>query len=221
MEIEIRRAVLAHNDADAAENSRLFQERGMRAVNVMASPGAGKTSLILSLAKRLPSGLTALVIEGDCASSVDADRVAANGIGVVQINTEGGCHLEARMVREAFLKLHVTGTGVLFIENIGNLICPVEYDLGEDLRMVVASVPEGDDKPLKYPYIFQAADVIVLNKLDLIDHVDFDMDRFHAGIRTVNETAGVFEVSCKTGQGLDELVSWLLHSEAPSSNAGA
>ncbi|MBF0500842.1 MAG: hydrogenase nickel incorporation protein HypB [Candidatus Riflebacteria bacterium] len=213
MNIKIRQAVLAHNDAEAAENARIFHDRGFRVVNVMASPGAGKTSLILCLIDHIPAGLTPLVIEGDCASSVDADRVSAAGVGVVQINTDGGCHLEAGMVRKAFIDLSGNGPGVVFIENIGNLICPVEYDLGEDMRLVVASVPEGDDKPLKYPYIFAAADVIVLNKIDLAEHVEFDIASFHAGVRAVNDHAQIFEVSCKSGDGLKPLTKWLFSTD--------
>lgn len=211
MKIEIRKAVLAHNDDEARENARWFSERGIVAVNVMASPGAGKTSLILALAKALPSEVSPLVIEADCASSIDAEKVAAAGIPVVQINTEGGCHLEAGQVRGAANNLPKPDRqGILFIENIGNLICPAAFDLGEAVRLVVASVPEGHDKPVKYPDIFALADVVVLNKIDVLPHFEFDRSAFTAGVRAVNATAPIIEVSCRNGQGIDPLLRWLI-----------
>jgi len=216
MLIPVRKAVLAHNDAEAAQNARLFEERHVRVVNVMASPGAGKTSLILALTRRLPAGLQPLVIEGDVASSIDTEKVAAAGIPVHQINTDGDCHLDAGAVRKAFEALPaVKSHGLLFIENIGNLICPAEFDLGEDLRLVIASVPEGDDKPRKYPAMFALADVIVLNKTDLIGFVDFERDRFLAGVRAVNDKAPVFDVSCRgKASGLEALIAWLAPEKA-------
>lgn len=211
MKIEIRKAVLAHNDEDARENARWFSDRRLTAVNVMASPGAGKTSLILALARRLPAGVVPQVIEADCASSIDAEKVSAAGIAVIQINTEGGCHLEAGQVREAANRLpRLDETGLLFIENIGNLICPAAFDLGEAVRLVIASVPEGHDKPVKYPDIFALADVVVLNKTDVMPHFDFDRQAFLAGVRAVNDHAPVIDVSCRSGDGLDVLLSWLL-----------
>lgn len=212
MLIPVRKAVLAHNDAEAAENAKLFESRRVRVVNVMASPGAGKTSLILALAKRLPVGIQPLVIEGDVASSIDAEKVAAAGVAVRQINTDGDCHLDAVAVRRAFETLPaVPDHGLLFIENIGNLICPAEFDLGEDIRLVIASVPEGDDKPRKYPAIFALADTIVLNKTDLVGHVEFDRARFEAGVRAVNDRAPIFDVSCRgTAKGVEALVDWLV-----------
>lgn len=212
MLIPVRKAVLAHNDAEAAENAKLFEGRRVRVVNVMASPGAGKTSLILALAKRLPTGLQPLVIEGDVASSIDTEKVAAAGIPVCQINTDGDCHLDAGSVRRAFESLPaVQEHGLLFIENIGNLICPAEFDLGEDIRLVIASVPEGDDKPRKYPAIFALADGIVLNKTDLVGHVEFDRTRFEAGVRAVNDRAPIFDVTCRgAATGIDALVDWLV-----------
>lgn len=212
MLIPVRKAVLAHNDAEAAENAKLFEGRRVRVVNVMASPGAGKTSLILALAKRLPAGIQPLVIEGDVASSIDTEKVAAAGIPVCQINTDGDCHLDAVSVRKAFEALPVVPEhGLLFIENIGNLICPAEFDLGEDIRLVIASVPEGDDKPRKYPAIFALADAIVLNKTDLAGYVEFDRTRFEAGVRAVNDHAPIFDVSCRVAvTGVDALVDWLV-----------
>lgn len=210
MKIQIRKAVLARNDAEAEANARWFAGRRITAINVMASPGAGKTSLILGLAAMLPAGVTVQVIEADCASSVDAEKIAAAGIPVIQINTEGGCHLEAGQVREAAGRLPpADGPVLLFIENIGNLICPAAYDLGEAVRLVVASVPEGHDKPVKYPDIFALADLVVLNKTDVIAHFEFDRQAFIAGVRAVNDRAPVIEVSCRSGEGLAAVLDGL------------
>lgn len=214
MKIEIRRAILAHNDSQARENADWFAWRNQTVVNVMASPGAGKTNLILALARILPPAVSSQVIEADCASSIDSEKVAAAGIPVVQINTNGGCHLNAGQVHEAVGRLpQPEGPGLLFIENIGNLICPASFDLGEAMRLVVASVPEGHDKPAKYPGIFALADVVVLNKADVLPHFDFDMRLFEAGIRAVNDRAPIFTVSCRTGEGIQALRDWLLTSE--------
>lgn len=209
MKIEIQKAILRENDDEAKRNAEFFKKLGLTVVNVMASPGAGKTTLILQLAKALRNDFKFGVIEGDLASRVDADKVAAAGIPVVQINTDGGCHLDAPMIAKAMGDLKLKGPGFLFIENIGNLICPTEFDLGENLRMVISSFPEGHDKPLKYPGIFASADLIVINKIDLQPHLDFDMGGFTTGIRLVNEEAPIFEVSGKTGSGLSHLVDWL------------
>ncbi len=211
--IEVRKSVLAHNDRRAAENARLFAERKVTAVNVMASPGAGKTSLILRLAAGLPAGLRPMVIEGDVASAIDAEKVRAAGIACELINTNGACHLDALMVRRAFAELPTdqAGPGLLFVENIGNLICPASFDLGEAVRLVIASVPEGDDKPHKYPGIFALADLIVLNKTDVLSHFKFDRAFFEAGIRAVNERAPIIGVSCTTGEGIAAVSDWLIN----------
>ena len=182
----------------------------------MASPGAGKTSLILATAARLPADVRPAVIEGDLASRIDADTMAAAGIAVVQINTGGSCHLDAPMVRTALPELLAGQPDLLFIENVGNLICTAEFALGSHLNVVVASSPEGHDKPYKYPGMFAAADAVVLNKADVMAVFDFDLPLFQRGLAMVNAHAPLFVVSCRTGEGLDAWIAWLLNQRAES-----
>lgn len=208
-EISIQKRILNANDEVAAENRTLFEEHGITAINVMASPGAGKTSVILATAGRLPAEVRPAVIEGDLASSIDTEKVLAAGIPAVQINTGGNCHLDAPMIRSALPHLPLDRIELLFVENVGNLVCPAEFDLGAALAVVVASVPEGHDKPYKYPAMFAAADSVLLNKADLAAYFDFDLDYFRRGVSMVNPDAPVFVVSCRTGDGLDEWVGWL------------
>lgn len=208
-EISVQKRILSANDEVAAENRATFQEHGITAINVMASPGAGKTSVILATAERLPSELRPAVIEGDLASSIDTEKVLAAGIPAVQINTGGNCHLDAPMIRSALPKLPLDRIDLLFVENVGNLVCPAEFDLGAALAVVVASVPEGHDKPYKYPAMFAAGDAVLLNKADLAAYFDFDLDYFRRGVSMVNPDAPVFVVSCRSGAGLDEWVAWL------------
>ncbi len=210
MKIPVVQQILSANDQVAAENRAAFDRAGVTAINIMASPGAGKTSLILRTAERLPAGLRPGVIEGDLASTLDAEAIAAAGIPVVQINTGGSCHLDAPMIRSALPHLPLEAVGLLFIENVGNLVCPAEFDLGAAGAAVVASVPEGHDKPYKYPGMFAAADVVLLNKADLLTYFDFDLEYFRRGIRMVNPDAPVFVISCRTGEGLDGWVEWLV-----------
>jgi hydrogenase nickel incorporation protein HypB len=210
MKVPVVAQVLKANDQIAAENRIALDAAGVCAVNVMASPGAGKTSLILATFQRLPSGVRAGVIEGDIASTVDADLLAAHGIPVVQINTGGNCHLDAPMIRAALGHLDLVDLDVVFIENVGNLICPANYDLGAGLAVVVASVPEGHDKPFKYPGMFASADIVLLNKHDMSAAFDFDEDAFVRGVRLVNPEAPIEPVSCRTGAGLSRWVELLL-----------
>ncbi len=207
--IPVVKEILSANDQVAAENRQTFDRAGVFAVNLMASPGAGKTSLILATAERLPAGLRPGVIEGDVASRIDADTIAARGIPVVQINTGGACHLDAPMVRSAFPHIPLEDIDILFIENVGNLICPANFALGVHLNVVVASVPEGHDKPYKYPGMFTLTDAVVLNKADLIEVFEFDVEYFTRGVRMLNENAPIFVLSCKTGEGVDAWVTWL------------
>ncbi|NOX62885.1 MAG: hydrogenase nickel incorporation protein HypB [Chloroflexi bacterium] len=207
--IPVIQNILSANDQVALENRERFFEKGVFALNLMASPGAGKTSVILATSERLSPSLRAGVIEGDLASNIDADKIAARGIPVVQINTGGGCHLDAPMIRAALPNLPLDDIDLLFIENVGNLVCPANFQLGSHLNVVVASVSEGHDKPYKYPGMFTAADVVLLNKADLIDVFEFDVDYFRRGLLMVNESAPLFILSCKTGEGVDEWVEWL------------
>jgi hydrogenase nickel incorporation protein HypB len=212
MQIKLMKKIMGSNAEIAEENRSRFHDAHVTAINVMASPGAGKTSVILALLEIFGAAVTTAVIEGDIASSIDAEKIEARGIPVVQINTGGGCHLDANVIRDAANELDVHD-GVLFIENVGNLVCPSAFDLGEALRMVVASVPEGHDKPFKYLAMFESADVIVLNKVDLIDYIDFDKKLFYQGIAAINtKQAPVFEVSCRTQRGLPELAEYLLQA---------
>ena len=214
--IAVEQRILNANDQIAAENRAALDAAGTLAINVMASPGAGKTSLILATAARLPAAVRPAVIEGDLASRIDADTMAAAGIDVVQINTGGSCHLDAPMVRTALPELLAGQPDLLFIENVGNLICTAEFALGSHLNVVVASSPEGHDKPYKYPGMFAAADAVVLNKADVLAVFDFDLPFFRRGLAMVNARAPLFVVSCRTGVGLDAWIAWLLNQRAES-----
>jgi len=209
MKVPVVKQILKANDSVAHENARVFEDSGILLLNVMASPGAGKTSLILATAERLPESVRPAVIEGDVASSIDADRIAEQGIPVVQINTGGNCHLDAPMIRSTLEHFDLDAVDLLFVENVGNLICPSNYQLGNDTNVVVASVPEGFDKPHKYPGIFARADVVVINKWDMAEVFDFDLDFFTQGVRMVNQEAPVIPVSARTGSGMDEWMEWI------------
>ena len=214
--VEVITSILNANDLIAQENQGLLRNHNILGVNLMASPGAGKTSLILLTAKALAGHLRIGVIEGDVASCLDADRVASADIPVIQINTGGECHLDALTVQKAIKALPLPELDILFIENVGNLICPVEFQLGEKIRVVIASVPEGDDKPYKYPGIFTAVDVVILNKMDLTPYVDFSLDAMRQGVRTLNQRAKMFELSCRSGDGIAAWAEWLesqVHAE--------
>jgi len=188
----------------------LLDAKGILSLNVMASPGAGKTRFIERTIGSLQGRLRASVIEGDIASTLDADRIARLNIPAVQINTGGACHLDANMIRSALPKLPLDTTDLLLIENVGNLVCPTDFALGEHLKVLIASTPEGDDKPYKYPGMFSAVDVLVLNKVDLLPLLDFDLDNFGRGVQALNPRAAFFPVSCKTGEGIQAWIEWVL-----------
>jgi hydrogenase nickel incorporation protein HypB len=207
MRIEVVKDILTANEQMAGEISAMFERRHITAVNIMASPGAGKTSLLLRTIEDL--GAPIAVIEGDIASTLDAEKISEKQVPVVQINTDGACHLDAAMIRNAIEKLNLNGSAYLFIENVGNLVCPAEFRLGEKARVVVASVPEGDDKPFKYPGMFSAVQAVVLNKTDLLPYVDFNPARFREGLAAVNPQVPLFEISCKTKEGLGAWLEWL------------
>jgi hydrogenase nickel incorporation protein HypB len=202
--------ILSANDRLAEENAQVLSGTGVLAVNIMASPGAGKTSLIVQTINILRDRTRIGVIEGDIASRVDADTIEALGIPVVQINTGGTCHLDANMVQGALPQLPLGDLDLLFIENVGNLICPTDFALGEALKVMVASIPEGDDKPYKYPAMFAAVDAIVINKVDLLPYVEFDLEGFRRLVVGLNSDVQVFDVSCKTGEGIPAWADWLL-----------
>ena len=209
MKVKIVEQVTKANDQIAAQNQELLDEHRVLAVNIMASPGAGKTSLVISTIEALRGRVRIATIEGDTASQVDADKVATTGIPVVQINTGGGCRLDANMVRPALDQLSLDGIDLLLIENVGNLVCPAGLALGQHIDIVIASIPEGDDKPIKYPGIFEAVDVVLVNKIDLLPYLNFDLLAFRQLIAGLNPEAKVFEISCKTGEGLDGWTGWL------------
>lgn len=213
--------ILSANDLIALENRTLLDEKGILAVNVMASPGAGKTSLILRSIEMLRGRLRVGVIEGDVAGRVDADKVDETGTPVVQVNTGGGCHLDALQVQSALRELPLDEIDLLFIENVGNLVCPTGFALGEHVNMMIANVPEGHDKPIKYPGMFTVVDALVLNKMDLLPYIDFDLDAFRTAVRALNPEAPLFQVSCKTGEGIEAWAEWLLARSAqdPSERA--
>jgi len=206
MEIPVLKNILEANDTIARMNRKTIINRGITMVNIIGSPGAGKSSLILKTVKELssPTG----VIEGDISSDIDARMMAENNIPVIQINTGGACHLDANMIRNA-LEAFSFSNGILFIENVGNLVCPAEFEVGEDFKVALCSVTEGDDKPYKYPLVFSKARVVILNKVDLLPYIDFDRKNFYQGVRALNPEAAVFEVSAKTGQGMREWSQWL------------
>jgi hydrogenase nickel incorporation protein HypB len=208
---KVLKNVLVGNDEVAAANRERFESAGVLAVNLLGSPGAGKTSLIVGTMAALSGKVAIGVIEGDIAGRIDADRVLAAGAQeAVQINTGGNCHLEANMVQRALAELDLGQVDVVFIENVGNLVCPTHWALGEQVRLCLASTAEGHDKPIKYPDIFAASQAIVLNKTDLAELVDFDRQFFYRSLRALNPQAPVFEVSCRTGEGLHAWADWLL-----------
>jgi len=208
-EIEVLANLLSSNDQQAEINRRHFHENRCLAINVIGSPGAGKTTLLEKTLGKLKEKLGIAVIEGDIYTSKDADRIAAHEIPVVQINTGGGCHLDSRMVAEVLPRFDWKRTDLVIIENVGNLVCPADFDLGEDFKVVVLSVVEGDDKPAKYPVIFRHSKAVVLNKIDLIPFTEVNMDNLKRDILAINPDIHMFETSCRTGEGLEEWVNWL------------
>ncbi len=207
--VAVETAILAKNDAEANANRREFTARGILALNLVSSPGSGKTTLLVETIKRLGGDLPIAVIEGDQQTSNDAERIRATGSNAVQVNTGKGCHLDAHMVGHAFEALAPAPDSVLMIENVGNLVCPAAFDLGEAHKVVVLSVTEGEDKPLKYPDMFAAADLMLLNKCDLLPHLSFDADLCEANARRVNPSIQVLRVSALKGEGLDAWLDWV------------
>jgi hydrogenase nickel incorporation protein HypB len=201
--------VRGRNDEVAAENRRRFTEARLCAINLLSSPGSGKTSLLERTAERLKDRYRILVIDGDVETDRDAQRLRAAGLHAIQIQTHGSCHLNAMMIAEQMAAVDPVAFDLLLIENIGNLVCPSNYDLGESARVVVASTTEGDDKPIKYPEAYHTADLCVLNKVDLLPHVPFDVAAFEAGVRRVKADMPVLHTSCTTGAGLEAWCAWL------------
>lgn len=207
--VSIEEDILARNDAVAAENRALFRERGVLALNLVSSPGSGKTELLARTLERIKDRMKAAVIEGDQQTDNDAERIRATGVKALQINTGKGCHLDAAMVRHAVGRLEPEENAVLFIENVGNLVCPAEFDLGEAHKVVLLSVTEGDDKPLKYPDMFRAADLMILTKVDLLEYVPFDADKAEENARRVNPKIRTMRLSAIKGDGMDKWEAWI------------
>lgn len=210
MKIDVKRNILEANEGLAQENRDYFFRKGVFVVNVLAAPGAGKTSTILQTVERLAAQVDFAVIEGDIASRIDADIMEKQGIPVEQINTGNMCHLDANMIRQAAGRFTFGEKTILFVENVGNLVCPAEFSLGEDLNIVIASTTEGHDKPFKYPSIYLKADAVLINKMDLQEPMGFDRKIYYEGVYSLKPTIPVFEISCRTGLGLDDWSEWLL-----------
>ena len=209
MEIEVLEGVFDANEIIARENRHVLDRSGSFMVNLMASPGAGKTSVVLRTIEGVSGELSCAVIEGDIAGKVDSERIAERGVPAIQINTGGSCHLEARQVNTALNRLDLEGVDLVIVENVGNLVCPAEFKLGEDLKVMILSVAEGDDKPLKYPLMFSESHVLIVNKIDLIPHTDFDVERLEQTVRKMNPGVEIFRLSCRTGEGVGAWTEWL------------
>lgn len=209
MEIDLSKPILDRNERLAAENRARFDEAGVFVLDLMASPGAGKTSTILATIAALRDRYSIAVIEGDIASRVDAEKVAAHGIPAVQINTGGACHLESDMIKRAIDALDLAALDLIIIENVGNLVCPTDFNLGEDAKVMILSVPEGHDKPYKYPGIFQVSEAIILNKVDTMPVFDFDEAEFTSVVKSLNPGAPIFRMAATKGEGVAEWAEWL------------
>jgi hydrogenase nickel incorporation protein HypB len=210
MKIEVIENVLKYNKDQADKNRKLFKDSKLLVLNLLSSPGAGKTSLVLETIKRLKGKKNIGVIEGDISSTYDAEKIGKLTDNVIQINTGGSCHLNASMIEQAVSKLKIKSLDLLIIENVGNLICPSGFDLGEDYKIVMSSVSEGDDKPVKYPPVFIKSNLIILNKMDLMEVSDFNQDFFENKVRELNSDSEIIKLSCKTGFGLEKWISWVL-----------
>ncbi|MCL5770993.1 MAG: hydrogenase nickel incorporation protein HypB [Actinobacteria bacterium] len=217
MEIEIVNDVLEYNKEHAQVNRQLFKDNNILVINILSSPGAGKTSLITQSIQNLPDFRIG-VIEGDVSSTYDAEKIKKYTDDVVQINTGGTCHLNASMIEKALKKINVKNLNIIFIENVGNLICPVGFDLGEDYKVLLSSVSEGDDKPVKYPKGFIKSSAIVLNKIDLLQNSDFNYDFFEKKVREINTESPIIKLSCKTGEGISSWIKWITSKKENKKN---
>jgi len=216
MKVKVVTRILEANDRIAVENRRLFNDAGVYVINLMSAPGAGKTSFIEQTiseicrgGKKLYRKLSIGVIEGDIAGTDDAQRIERLGIPVVQINTDSACHLDANMVNEVIVDLPLNDLNLLIVENVGNLVCPAEFKIGEDMKAMILSITEGDDKPLKYPLMFQESSALILNKIDLLPYTNVDIEKIKKDSLSLNKSLKIFEVSCKTGEGIAKWIEWL------------
>ncbi len=209
MKVTVVRDILEANDRLATENLRRFDEAKVKVVNLMSAPGAGKTTLLERTVSALKDKVRIGVIEGDIQTSIDAERIQSAGAAAIQINTDGACHLDANMIAAAAAKLDLSALDLLVVENVGNLVCPAEFKVGEHAKAMILSLAEGDDKPLKYPLMFKESAVLLINKMDLRPYVSADPDKIEKAARTINPEIKTIRVSCKTGEGLEEWYSWL------------
>ena len=209
MKINVVKNVLDANNRIAQENRTLFDEKNIYAINLMSSPGAGKTTLVEETIKAIKDKFRIAVIEGDIQDTYDAERIAKLDIPVAQINTGGACHIDGNMIRETFPGFDLDNIDFIINENVGNLVCPAEFSIGENIKVMILSTPEGADKPLKYPLMFKESTALIINKIDLLPYVDFDMEKAIKDAKSLNPKLNIFEVSCKTGDGLDKWISWL------------
>jgi len=208
-EIKVVTNILKANDELNAVNRKELDEKGVYVINLMSSPGSGKTSILEKILSKLKADMKIAVIEGDLYTTMDAQRIEAKGVPVVQINTGGACHLDAYMIKDALTNLNLDGLELLIVENVGNLVCPAEFEIGEDMKVTVLSTTEGNDKPLKYPLAFEKAGVVILNKIDLIEYTNFDKGNFFDDVRSINDKVIFFETSCTKDLGFDELCLWI------------
>ncbi len=218
MQIPVVRNILEANDRISRQLKKIFDDKNILALNLMSSPGAGKTTLLERTLTDLAGEFKMAVIEGDLQTDNDAQRVAATGAQAVQVNTEGGCHLDGTMVMQALEAINLDGLDILFVENVGNLVCPAEFSVGEDHNIALLSVAEGDDKPEKYPLLFHISSVMLLNKTDLLPYVDFDLGKASAHATTLNKNIKIFPVSCRNKEGLDAWYEWLRNALAAKRN---
>lgn len=208
-EIKVETNILQTNEDITARNKKMLDEKGIFVVNLMSSPGSGKTSILEKMIAKLKNEVKIAVIEGDIYTRKDAERIEAQGVPVVQINTGGACHLDGEMIKGALESLDLEAVDLLVIENVGNLVCPAEFEIGEDIKVSVLSTTEGNDKPLKYPLMFEKSGVVILNKTDLIEFTNFNKEEFYKDIESLNANALIFETSCTKNEGLNEICSWV------------
>lgn len=209
MKIKVLKQVAENNEDCSKEIKEILKSKNVYLINVMGSPGTGKTSLIIELIKKLKDKYNIAVVEGDIAGQLDAEKIDSLGIPVIQLNTEGACHIEAVSIKNILEYFDLEEIDIIFIENVGNLVCPAEFDIGEDFKIAMLSIPEGDDKVEKYPLLFSTADVVILNKYDMMEHFDFDADETEQNVKFLNESANVFRISSRTGEGLNSFVKYI------------
>ena len=218
--IELHRSVTESNDRDALQLREELRAKGVLLVNLMSAPGSGKTTLLSRIITDLKEKLSIAVMEADIEASVDAQRIEALGAQSIQVHTDGMCHMDAGMTRTGLEAMDLSRTDLAFLENIGNLICPAEYDTGAGLNVMISSVPEGDDKPLKYPLMYQKSQALVLSKMDALPYFDFDLEKFRERVLFLNPSIQIFPVSAKTGEGMEDLEAWLLEETAKWQGSG-